>query len=103
MGCSCSLAKTDHRRFSRSASLDINSSLLHQLFHCDRTTSFLGIRRILVFFVGHSALDYRFLRTAQADVIVCFWTRTYTRHLDLANGRQSEPVSGQPDRGLCRY
>ena len=72
MGCSGSLVKADHCGFSRSAGLDIDSRVLHQLFNGDRATSLLGIGRILVFFVGHTPLDYHVLRTAQADVIVRF-------------------------------
>ena len=72
MGCSCSLAKADHCRFSDSAGLDINSRLLQQLFHCDRSTSFLGVGRILVFFVRDAALGHRVLRLPRPMLLYVF-------------------------------
>ena len=72
MGRSCSLVKADHCGFPDSARLDINAGVFQQLFHCSRPTPFLGIRRILVFFVRRAALGDRLLRSAPANAVVRF-------------------------------
>ena len=72
MGCSCSLVKAVHCDIPDTAGLDTDSCILQQFFHGDRTTSFLGLGRILVLFVRHAALGHRLLRSAPANVIVRF-------------------------------
>ena len=72
MGYPRSLVKAGYSRFPYPTGLDNDSRLLQQLFNCRGPTSLLGVGGILVFFVRCASLDDRVLRSAQANVSLCF-------------------------------
>ena len=73
MGRPRSLVKAGYSRFPYPTGLGNDSRFLQQLFHCRGPTSLLGVGGVLVFFVGRASLDDRVLRSAQANVTLCFW------------------------------
>jgi hypothetical protein len=66
------MGKTGHRDLPDTARLDPDPGIFQQLFYRDRAPSFLGIGRILVFFVGRAALGDHIFRFAKADALIRF-------------------------------
>ena len=73
MGRSRSLAEAGYCCISYSASLDIDSRLLQQLFGRGGSPSILGDRGILVLLARFIAMGDHFFWATKADVALCIW------------------------------
>src|SRR5262249_34941567 len=97
------LGKIHCRPFSAADLRRSHRNFFHRLCPGDDSPALVGWTRILVLLARRVALADRLYGAATASPALRFWTRTYSRSLDLVNGRPRQPISRWPRRWSCGH